>query len=135
MSTDQQRLEEDVERARARLGETVAALAVKADVKQHARDAADRVRSGVPALAKGGAARVRSGAPALARGGAVAGAAALAVSVAVVAWRRKTRPHHWWQKPVATKAIAAKAMVASIVAKKAAAPRRLSRRRFRNRRA
>lgn len=41
---DPERIRQQIEETRAELGDTVAALAVKADVKQQARDRADAVR-------------------------------------------------------------------------------------------
>jgi hypothetical protein len=108
-SDQPERLREDVERARAQLGETVAALAAKADLKARAKNAtrqmkadlADQARSVVQngkhkvvgqTREKAVAARqtaTSQDASRLARGGAAAGVAAGAASAAV--WMRRRR--------------------------------------------
>lgn len=122
---DRERLRADVERVRAQLGETVAALASKADVKTRAKNATRRMEARVtgktrqmvqtgrrkvapaakharPSTADEPATSGRT-APALVRGGVVAGGVA-AGAVSVVVWLRRRRDHRpdRWQQTVRT---------------------------------
>jgi hypothetical protein len=90
-------LRADVERARADLGDTVAALAAKADVKARVLDRAEGLRDGAAARARRSAASARAmaGDDSVRRGGAraalAAGGAALAAGAVVYGIRRRRR--------------------------------------------
>ncbi len=84
---DPEALRVEIERTRAELGETIAALAAKADVRARAREklGAMTSRARHKAAAAGGAVRVRPARP-------LAGVVVLGVvAVALVAWRRNGR--------------------------------------------
>jgi hypothetical protein len=88
MPTDPKELRAQIERTRAELGETVAALAAKADLRARARD---RV-GGITARARRRAAAAGDAVPARTAWPLAAVAALGAVAaVALVAWRRNGR--------------------------------------------
>jgi len=60
MTSEPQELRDEIEQTRADLGETVEALAAKADVKARAKDAVDQVKADVTAKVKNTADQVRA---------------------------------------------------------------------------